>query len=834
MFSVRRIDPTAIRTRGDLAGRLMALYTMQGWSMHRLAGAAGLSPSTVQALLRGSGRLPHTRTVRAFVEACGLDPEPWIAARGRIVAAESGAPGGGPRPGLPSPGPDDLHAPATPAVLNGLPGDVATFTGREAELRRLVDCVSEDPEGTTGPRVYAVGGMAGVGKTSFAVRAAHLLAEHFPDGQVFLSLDAHVSDRPALDPAEALAMLLLARGFRPDRIPPGTAARGALWRDHLAGRKVLLVLDDVASSDQVRPLLPGTPDALVLITGRRVLSALPQAVPVALGTLHQDEAVLLFHRLAARATDRGHHDPHDVARLVALCGHLPLAIALTAGRLKHKPPFWSVSHVVAELTTAQDPLAWMRAEDCSVSATFDLSYRGLPPEQQRLLVLMGLHPGAETDAYAAAALTGQAPAAAVDSLDRLWDRHLVHEPVRGRYDLHDLVRLYAKERADRCFPGERAAAVERLADYYQQTAHAADTFLLRHTRPGVPYPARLSATALPHLPDRAAALAWLRTERANLLAVLARVTAHGDDRRLIGLTAALAGFLRQEGPWREAAVLHERAVAAADRTGDLPAGAEARRELGILRRRTGQYAEAADLHEQACDIYLRLGDRLGEAHTLHHLSLVHRRTGHHQKAADLLRRAHAIYREVGDGPGQAHTLDDLGVALRMQGHHTAAVALHEQAGEMYRASDDTLGQAHTLHHLGVAHRLMGSWTTATALHQHAGELYGQLGDRHGQAHALHDAGAVCRLEGNHAPAVVLYERAIELYRLLGDDHAQARALHELGLIRRAEGEHTAAAAAHERAVHLFRQVGDRRGAEDALHALAELEESGSGRAGRHA
>ncbi|MGA4999630.1 tetratricopeptide repeat protein [Streptomyces arboris] len=823
-----RIDPAAIRTQDDLTRQLRALYASQGWSRHRLADAASLSSATVQAILNGRTHLPHTKTVRAFVEACGLDPEPWIAARGRIVAAETVARRGERLQPPPRAGADESPA---HRVLNGLPADIATFTGRDTELRQLVDSVTGGTGDATVTRIHTIGGMAGIGKTALVVRAAHMLAERFPDGQIFLSLDAHAADRLPVDPSEALATLLLARGFRPDQIPPGPQARGALWRDRLAGSKALLVLDDVASTGQVEPLLPGTPDVLVLITSRRTLQALPGAVPVALGTLQRDEAVLLFGRLAARPTDQGPHDPDDAARIVALCGHLPLAIALTAGRLKYKPPSWTAAHVVDELTVAQDRLSWMQAEDRSVSVAFDLSHRALPPELQGLLTLMGLHPGPEIDAYAAAALTGTAPAAAADHLGRLGDHHLVSEPVRGRYGLHDLIRLYARARADRCPADERATALERLSDYYQQTARAADTFLLRHSRPGGPYPARLPAAAAPRLPDRAAALAWLRAERANLLAVLAHATAHGDDRRLIGLTAALAGFLRQEGPWEEAAVLHERAITAADHRGDLPALAEARRELGILRRRTGRYAEAADLHEQAHDIYLRLGDRLGQAHTLHHLSLVHRRTGHHEEAADLLERSHAIYQELGDRPGQAHTLDDLGVALRMQGRHSAAAALHGQAGDIYRALDDTLGQAHTLHHLGVVHRLMGNHATATALHEHAGGLYGQLGDRHGQAHALHDAGAVCRLERNHTAAVTLYEQAIELYRQLGDHHARARALHDIGLIRRAEGEHAAAATAHEQAIRLFRQVGDRRGEDDARGALAAIRAEGPGPTG---
>ena len=516
----------------------------------------------------------------------------------------------------------------------------------------LTDAISKGPL----MKICAIDGMAGIGKTVFAVHAAHQLAERFPDGQIFLSLRAHTPGSTPLDPADALATLLRTRGFRAGQIPPDVQARSVLWRDHLVGKKVLLLLDDAGGSAQVQPLLPGTPGTLVLITSRRALTALPEAVPLTLDTLLPGQAATLFTRLATRPTDNSDPDPKAVARIVQLCGYLPLAISLLAGRLRHKGTSWTAAELATELASAQNRLATIRAEDRSITAAFDLSHRDLPIHLQRLFAYLGLHPGSEFDAYAAAALTGIDPATAADRLDQLSEYHLVSEPVRGRYRMHDLVRAYAQTRAALDVLEGHEIALEPLLDYYQHTAELADRYLVRHTHPR-PHEDPSPKLSLPSLPDRDAALAWLRTEHLNLLACLHHATIHEQHRRLIALTAAIAGFLRQEGPWPQAADLHQTASAAAHHMDDRLAEADALRELGILRRRTGDYVAAADLHERARRLYEQLGDRLGQAHTLHHLSLVRRRTGEHAAAADLLEHACALYRELGDRLGQATSVE---------------------------------------------------------------------------------------------------------------------------------------------------------------------------------
>ena len=361
------------------------------------------------------------------------------------------------------------HLPAVAAVPGGqpavalrtLPRDTAAFTGRSRELDRLVAPVSGTTATAAVIGIHAVDGMAGIGKTAFAVHAAHRLAARFPDGQIFLRLHAHTAGQRPVDPAEALSTLLLTTGVAPQQIPPGLEARSAFWRGHLAGKKVLLVLDDAAGSDQVRPLLPGAAGCLVLVTSRRRLTALEEAAPVSLGTLPPGEAADLFIRLA----DRPGLQPEDAAvgEVTGLCGYLPLAIRLVAAGLRHHPA-WTVPDLAAELAATRDRLAALQAEDVSVAAAFDLSYQDLTAGQQRLFRRLGLHPGADIDAYAAAALDDTDLQATRRRLGELYDHNLIGEPARGWYRLHDLLREYARARAAADTAAENQATAGRLLD----------------------------------------------------------------------------------------------------------------------------------------------------------------------------------------------------------------------------------------------------------------------------------------------------------------------------------------------------------------------------------
>ena len=468
------------------------------------------------------------------------------------------------------------------AATRALPRDVASFTGRQRELQELVDAAAGSG-GAVG--IHAIGGMAGIGKTAFAVRAAHRLADRFPAGQIFLPLHGHTPGRQPVDPGDALASLLLTAGVPAAQIPPGMEARMALWRDRLAGRQLLLVLDDAVSSEQVRPLLPGVGGSLVLVTSRRHLTALEDARTISLDILSSDEAAALLVRLAGRP-GLGPADP-PVAKITRLCGWLPLAIGMVARQLHHHPA-WSLAGRAAELAAAVDRLELMATENVSVAAAFNLSYADLAGDQQRLFRRLGLLPGTDIDAYAAAALDGSGLGAARRGLEALYDQYLLTEPAQGRYRLHDLIREHARALAGRLDPGgDRDQATARLLDYYQYTANLADALLARQARTRPAPAAGTIPAAVPVLAGREQALAWARAERASLLACLDHATGTGQHARVIALTAGLESLLFQDGPWAEALARHATALRAARHLGDRLGQATALANRGNMRLPTG-------------------------------------------------------------------------------------------------------------------------------------------------------------------------------------------------------------------------------------------------------
>ena len=718
------------------------------------------------------------------------------------------------------------HLPAVAAVpgmqpavaLRTLPRDTAAFTGRTRELDRLVAAV-----GGTAPAggvfgIHAVDGMAGIGKTAFAVHAAHQLGARFPDGQIFLRLHAHTTGQRPVDPAEALATLLLTTGVAPQQIPPGLEARSATWRGHLAGKKVLLVLDDAADSDQVRPLLPGAADCLVLVTSRRRLTALEEAAPISLGTLPPGEAADLFVRLAGRPGLQ----PADaeVTEIACLCGYLPLAIGLVAARLRHHPA-WTVADLAVELANARDRLAAMQAENVSVAAAFDLSCQDLTTSQQRLFCRLGLHPGADIDAYAAAALDGTGLHATRCRLAELYDHNLISEPARGRYRLHDLLREYARTRAA-ADPVEGQVAIGRLLDYYLHTVVAASQRVAWCTSIACPPLLGPAPAWAPEIRTEEEAIAWLATERGNLHACADYAAANGRLVHAVWIPVAISAFLHIQGHWNEAASFGQAALAAARTARDRHGQAWARNQLGVVQWLTGDYPAAAASLTQALQLSRDLGDRRGQACALNQLGVVQWRTADYPAAAASLTRALQLFRDLGDGRGQAWALHDLGVVQRRTGDCPAAAASLTRALELFRDLGDGRGQAWALDGLGVVQRRTGDYPAAAASLTRALELFRDLGDRRGQAWALDGLGVVQRRTGDYPAAAASLTRALQLFRDLGHRRGQAWALHDLGVVQRLTGDRPAAAASLTRALQLFRDLGDRHGQAGASINLGEL------------
>jgi transcriptional regulator with XRE-family HTH domain len=415
--------PVAGQAGLGFGGLLRQLRDDAGLTQDELAEAARVSQRAVSDLERGINRTARKDTALLLASALGLDGQARelfvAAARGRGTVEAVLAAWPGTSPGV-----------FAAAATRALPRDIAAFTGREAELARLVEALDDLSAGGGVVGIHAIDGMAGIGKTSFAVHAAHRLADMFPDGQFFLPLHAHTAGQRPVDPADGLASLLLAAGLAAEQIPPGLEARTARWRAHLAGRKILLVLDDAAGHEQVRPLLPGAAGSLVLVTSRRRLTALEDSAVISLDVLDPGEAAALLTRLAAR---QGIHaaDP-AVGEITRLCGYLPLAIGLIAGQLKHHPAR-TAGQLAADMAAATDRMALLQAENLSVTAAFDLSYQDLTEDLQRLFRRLGLIPGPSFDAYAAAALGGTSLASTRSSLDGLYDQHLLTETAPGQY-----------------------------------------------------------------------------------------------------------------------------------------------------------------------------------------------------------------------------------------------------------------------------------------------------------------------------------------------------------------------------------------------------------------
>jgi tetratricopeptide (TPR) repeat protein/transcriptional regulator with XRE-family HTH domain len=781
------------------AGVLRGLRAGAGLTQEELAGAAGLSPRAISDLERGVVRTPQKETVRLLADALRLTGP----ARAEFEAAARG------RAGL-----TGASADGVAAATRTLPRDVTSFTGRRRELAELVDATA----GAGGVvSIHAIGGMAGVGKTAFAVHAAHRLAERFPGGQIFLPLHGHTPGQRPVGPADALASLLLTIGVSTGQIPPGLEARMALWRDRVASRQLLLILDDAAGSEQVRPLLPGAGGSLVLVTSRRRLTALEDAIVISIDTLSADEAWALLVRLADRADLE--LDEAAGREITRLCGFLPLAIGMLARQLHHHPA-WSPDGRAADLVAAVDRLELLATENLSVAAAFDLSYADLAPEQQRLFRRIGLHPGADVDGYAAAALDGTSLTVARRGLEALYDQYLLTEPAPGRYRMHDLIREHARTLAGRVDPdGDRDEAIERLLDYYQSVAAVADALLARQVRAA---PARAAGTgpaAVPVLTDRDQALAWARTERANLLACLEHATATGRPASVIALTAGLAGLMEHDGPWAESITRHTAAVRAARHLDDRRAQAGALTSLGDVRRLTGDHPGAARDLEEALRIYRDTGDRPGQAGALTNLGIVRQLTGDHQGAVRDLEEALHIYRDTGERRGQAYTLTYLGRMRLTAGDFPAAARDLREALSIHRDTGDRLGQAGALNSLGSVRRLTGDHPAAVRDLEEALRIHRDLGYRLGQAHALTDLGDARRATGDYPGAARDLREALDLARQLGSPLDEAHALASLGRCALAAGDTAEAAAGLRQALEIFQRIG----AAEAADMLAELE-----------
>jgi DNA-binding SARP family transcriptional activator len=693
-------------------------------------------------------------------------------------------------------------------VPQELPGPVPQFVGRAAELADLTGMLER--ASAQKPRtlvISAIAGMAGIGKTALAMQWAHQVADRFPDGQLHVNLRGH-DPGPPMPAGDALAGFLRSLGVAEQDIPAETEERAARYRSLLAGRRMLIMIDNAGDVEQVRPLLPGSPSCVAVVTSRDSLAGLVArhgACRLDLGLLSPAEAMGLLRAVIGERVDA---EPEAAVTLAGYCARLPLALRVAAERAAASPGV-SLADVTSELADRQERLDLLDAAGdrlTAVRAVFSWSVRHLDDEAARAFRLLGLHPGADFDAYAAAALTGTTLRQARWLLDRLVRAHLIQPAGTGHYDLHDLLRAYAAEQAaDQDSEHERRAALTRLFDHYLATAAAAagTLFPADPDQPALPQP----AGPVPPVTNPAAALAWLDAQRSTLVAVAAHAADHGWPGHAIGLGATIFRYV-DVGCFTEAAAMHTHARHAAAQAGDRAAEAAALAMLGAADAGQGRLRQAAGHLEQALALCRGDGNRIGEARVLGHLGMVAYCQGRYQRSAGCHRKALAIYLEIGDHAGEARELHGLGVVDLRLGRYAQAAGHLRRALALFRDVGLRSGEAHVLGRLGELELQQARYVQAAGLLRRSLELGREIGSRSCQARALAWLGLSELRQGHRRQAIGHLRQSLALHSQAGNCSGQAEALNGLGEAFLAARQAGQASARHAAALALAIQCGD--------------------------
>ncbi|MGE5826836.1 MAG: AfsR/SARP family transcriptional regulator [Micromonosporaceae bacterium] len=695
----------------------------------------------------------YTTVRQRLLDQLGADPGPQLREAHQLILGGTVEPQ--PDPGAPA---------AAATIPRQLPPAVAHFAGRAGALATLTTQLPGLSDAGATVVISAIGGTAGVGKTALAVHWAHRVADRFRDGQLYVNLRGFSPGGSVMTPAEAVRHFLDALDVPPEKIPVNPDAQAALYRSQMAGRRMLLVLDNARDSAQVRPLLPASAGCLVVVTSRNQLSGLVAAdgaYPIDLDLLSAAEAHELLvqrigpHRVAA--------EPTAVTEIITRCARLPLALALVAARAAARPRV--PLHVLAgELADARQRWQTLTGDDphTDVRAVFSWSYQALTPVAAGLFRLLGLHPGPDITVPAAASLAGITPDAVRPVLAELTQASLLTEPTAGRYTCHDLLRDYATQLAETIDTDEqRHTAIGRILDHYLHTAYLAERLLDPALGP-LPL-ASPRAGVTPEQPSEyAQALDWFTAEHQVLLAAVAHAAATGIDTHTWQLAWTVTTFLTRRGHWHDQVAVGQAAIAAAQRLADPTALIRAHRSLAYAYTRLGRFDDAHTQLHQALDPATRTGDQTQQAWIHSSLANLWEQRGQPAQALPHARQALRLFQAAAHQGGQAHALNMVGWCHTRLGQHEQALTYCQQALTQYQRLGDRHGQANTWDSLGHAHHHLGQHTQALTCYQHALTLFQELGDSYYEAIALTHLGDTHHATGNPQAAREAWQHALTI------------------------------------------------------------------------
>jgi tetratricopeptide (TPR) repeat protein len=659
--------------------------------------------------------------------------------------------------------------PAALPVPHELPADIPNFTGREAELDRLLRTLTG--EAAAAPAVVAIHGVGGVGKSALAVHAAHQLASRFRDGQLYVNLQGATTGLRQLRPGELVARLLRGLGLHGRDIPVDIEEATARLRSLVAGRCILLVLDNAVSAAQVRPLLPASPTCAAIVTSRRVLATLDGAHQLHLDVLPPAQAI----RLLGKLCDAGRlgSEPRATEDLARLCDYLPLALRIAGARLAARPS-WPVRALAERLADERTRLDELELADLVVRSCFQVGYQALNGSADgderlaaRLFRLLGLHRGPEVGVWTAAALLDSSTATAEAALEQLVDAQLLETPARRRYRMHSLLLLFAREQADRDEPeAERQAALRRMLDCYLATAHRGQRML----QPAAVGGGRWSVKAsTPQLTSRAEAFAWFEDERVNLLA--AAHQAAGGPAPLREFTTRLAEvmywFFQVRSYWRDSEEINQLALRLARQRGDRHGEALALNDLGYCYATLRRLDRATGCLEESSRIFRELEDPLWEHTSIGVLGAVFREQGQLDRAVDCLERCHRYFHQIDNPTGESAALNNLGLAYSDQRRFAAAIDCLGQNLAICRKTENLFGEAMAISNLGEVHCRAGRLDAAIDCYEQSLLIHRETSDRCREAETLWRLGWVREGLGQRAQARACWRAAKAIFQELG-------------------------------------------------------------------